>query len=146
MSGSLDQAIEVCDRKQLPPPVRTIFVFGSNLAGRHGAGAALWARNHYGARYGQGEGLSGMSYALPTKDERISTLPLARIKKHVDRFLECARDRQDLTFRVTAIGCGLAGFQPEEIAPFFRDAPENCILPREFSRVLEPAPAPRIAA
>lgn len=115
---------------------RPIFVFGSNLAGRHGKGAALFARQHHGAVYGQGEGLQGGSYAIPTKGLRIETLPLAEIKSHVERFLSFARDRQDLSFQVTAIGCGLAGYTPAQIAPMFEDAPANCRLPAEFTAVL----------
>lgn len=114
-----------------------IFVFGSNLAGRHGKGAALFAVENRGAIYGQGEGLQGQSYGIPTKDAQIETLPLEAVAEHVARFIECARSRPDLRFQVTAIGCGLAGFTPEQIAPLFRDAPANCDLPDEFRAVLE---------
>lgn len=114
-----------------------IFCFGSNRAGKHGKGAALYARQHHGAIYGQGEGLQGTSYAIPTKDASIKTLPLDVIRLHVSRFLNCARNiRPDLTFRLTPIGCGLAGYKPEQIAPMFRDAPANVILPEEFKHVL----------
>jgi hypothetical protein len=113
-----------------------IFVFGSNRAGRHGKGAALDARKFYGAIQGQGEGLQGNSYAIPTKDAAIRTLPLNIIWLHVQRFINVANYRPDLTFRVTKIGCGLAGYKPEQIAPAFRDAPANVILPDEFKRVL----------
>jgi hypothetical protein len=106
-----------------------IFVFGSNLAGRHGKGAALAARNEYGAVYGKGVGLQGQSYAIPTKDEHLNALPLNRINAYVVEFLEFARTHQGLRFRVTPIGCGLAGYDPEQIAPMFKDAPENCDLP-----------------
>lgn len=109
-----------------------IFVFGSNLAGRHGKGAALHARQHHGAIYGQGEGLQGRSYAIPTKDDRIRTLPLDVIRLHVGKFLACARYRPDVRFLLTPIGCGLAGYKPEQIAPMFRDAPPNVIIPDEF--------------
>ena len=109
-----------------------VFVFGSNLAGRHGKGAALWARIHRGAVYGQGEGRQGNSYAIPTKDERIRTLPLERVAKGVARFLSYARAHPDEQFQVTPIGCGLAGFKPAQIAPLFSDAPSNSILPDEF--------------
>lgn len=113
-----------------------IFVFGSNLAGRHGKGAALQAKQKHGAIYGQGWGLQGDSYAIPTKDERLQTLPLNLISLWVVRFLGTARYRPDLTFRLTAIGCGLAGYKPENIAPMFANAPDNVILPPEFERVL----------
>lgn len=114
-----------------------IFVFGSNLAGIHGAGAALYARQHHGAIYGQGIGLQGSSYAIPTKDHKIITLPLEIIKKYVDEFIELAKQHPEMQFQITAIGCGLAGYKPEQIAPMFKDVPENCILPEEFKKVLE---------
>ena len=102
-----------------------IFVFGSNLAGRHGAGAALDAKKRWGAIYGRGEGLQGQSYALPTKDatpwpDRPKTLSLEIIREKIVDFLEFAQLRSDLTFRMTRIGCGLAGFKDHEIAPMFR--------------------------
>lgn len=109
-----------------------VFVFGSNLAGRHGKGAALWARQHRGAIYGQGEGLQGNSYAIPTKDQNLKTLPRYEVRAAVYRFIEFARDRPDLVFEVTPVGCGLAGYRPEEIGPMFRDAPSNCRLPEDF--------------
>jgi hypothetical protein len=109
--------------------VRRIFVFGSNRAGRHGKGAALEARRKYGAVYGQGEGLQGDSYAIPTKDERLRSLPLSEIQEHVEQFLAFARSHPDLEFMVTRVGCGLAGYTDVEIAPFFRGAPQNCALP-----------------
>lgn len=116
------------------PPV---FVFGSNRAGRHGKGAALFARQHRGAIYGQGLGLQGNSYAIPTKDEQLRTLPLKIIAHEVQVFLQFARNHQDMQFQVTAIGCGLAGYCPTDIAPMFQDAPPNCQLPPEFVAALE---------
>lgn len=113
-----------------------VFVFGSNLAGRHGKGAALWARQHRGARYGQGIGYQGNSYAIPTKDAALRTLPLAEIKLHVRDFRAFAAAHRWLTFQVTPIGCGLAGYKPEQIAPMFAGAAPNVILPEEFSAVL----------
>ena len=110
-------------------PRKRIFVFGSNLAGRHGAGAALAARNKYGAIYGQGFGRQGDSYAIPTKNSLLRTLPLGTIKVYVVGFLGYAEDHPDLTFMVTRIGCGLAGYKDKQIAPFFRGAPNNCVLP-----------------
>ena len=106
-----------------------IFVFGSNLAGRHGAGAALCARNNYGAVYGQGVGRQGYSYAIPTKDCRINTLPLETIQGYVNEFLLYARNHPELDFQVTRIGCGLAGYNDAQIAPMFTNAPSNCSLP-----------------
>lgn len=113
-----------------------IFVFGSNLAGRHGAGAAKAARQHHGAIYGQGVGLQGNSYAIPTKDEHIKTLPLDRIRPYVDEFIVFAGMHPTWTFEVTAIGCGLAGYTPYDIAPLFLGAPVNCMLPESFRAVL----------
>ena len=97
-----------------------IFVFGSNLAGRHGKGAALHARQKHGAEYGVGEGRTGNSYALPTKDERIKTRPLVDVRDSVDKFIEYAKTNPDLQFEVTKVGCGLAGFSELEIAPLFK--------------------------
>jgi hypothetical protein len=111
-----------------------IFVFGSNLAGRHGKGAALAARKQHGAIYGQSEGLQGNSYAIPTKDELLNTLHIDTIDMAVERFLEFAVAHPEMTFNVTPIGCGLAGYKPEQIAPFFKGAPENVLLPDEFKR------------
>lgn len=109
-----------------------IFVFGSNLAGRHGGGAARFALDNYGAKWGDPEGFQGRSYAIPTKDERIETLPLSRIQAYVDLFLVIAENRPDVTMILTPIGCGLAGYTPADIAPMFTDAPKNVILPEEF--------------
>lgn len=118
-----------------------VFVFGSNLAGRHGKGAALWARQHRGAIYGQGEGYQGNSYAIPTKDGNLKTLPIDEIAHHVTLFLEFALSRPDLTFQVTPIGCGLAGYQPKDIAWMFDlPPPKNLIMPPEFLGVLNPSP------
>lgn len=113
-----------------------IFVFGSNLAGRHGKGAALEARQRYGALYGQGEGLQGNSYAIPTKDRNIKTLPLEHIKVFVERFIDFATAHPELHFAVTAIGCGLAGYSPPDIAPFFKRVPANVTLCPAFIRAL----------
>lgn len=111
-----------------------IFVFGSNLAGIHGAGAAKEALKNYGAQWGQGVGMQGSSYAIPTKDERIKALPLDEIRKYVDAFLAYARRNPESQFFVTRIGCGLAGYHDSEIAPMFMDAPNNCELPYGWRR------------
>lgn len=116
--------------------MRSIFVFGSNLAGRHGKGAALFARQHHGAIYGQGVGLQGDSFAIPTKDQFLRTLPLPVIKEYVDGFREFASENPDWSFQLTAIGCGLAGYKPADIAPMFDRAPANIALPREFADYL----------
>lgn len=108
---------------------RAIFVFGSNLAGIHGAGAALHALHFRGAVWGQGIGLQGESYAIPTKDMIIRTLPLDRIHHHIQNFLDFATfDRPDLIFEVTPVGCGLAGYRQEQIKPFFDGMPSNCFF------------------
>lgn len=108
---------------------KTIFVFGSNLAGRHGKGAALYARQNHQAQYGVGVGRTGNAYALPTKDEYIRTLPLSRISVYVRQFLDYATTHPELTFQITKIGCGLAGYRESDIAPMFQTAPKNCQLP-----------------
>lgn len=113
-----------------------IFVFGSNLAGVHGAGSARHALESCGAEWGVGVGLRGESYAIPTKDRNIRTMPLEDIALFVADFLTFARERPEMTFDVVAIGCGLAGFKPEQIAPMFASAPTNCKLPPEFVAVI----------
>jgi hypothetical protein len=113
-----------------------VFVFGSNLAGRHGKGAALFARQHRGAVYGQGIGMQGNSYAIPTKDKLLYPLTLSRIQQHAADFVNYAKGNQHMKFQLTPIGCGLAGYRPEQIAPMFRDAPPNVIMPDEFRAVL----------
>jgi len=113
-----------------------VFVFGSNLAGRHGKGAARWAAQHRGAVYGVGEGFRGNSYAIPTKDANIRTLHLDEITAHVRLFKDFAAANGDLTFQLTPIGCGLAGYKPADIAPMFADAPANVTMPQEFAAVL----------
>lgn len=111
-----------------------IFVFGSNLAGRHGAGAALFARQHHGAVYGIGKGPQGSSYAIPTKDGSLNTLCLKQIAAYVGEFLIYARSRPELSFYVTRVGCGLAGYSDADISPLFAGAPENCKLPDGWRR------------
>lgn len=118
------------------PSIVPIFVFGSNLAGRHGKGAALWARRHRGAIYGQGAGRQGDAYAIPTKDERLQVLDLAAIQAHVRQFIDYARRHPDWTFELTPIGCGLAGYRPDQIAPMFADAAANIVIPDAFRAVL----------
>ncbi|UJJ60612.1 A1S_2505 family phage non-structural protein [Rhodanobacter denitrificans] len=113
-----------------------VMVFGSNLAGRHGRGAAADARRWHGAVPGVGEGLTGRAYALPTKDAALQSLPLAQVLAAIERFKDVASSRADTTFKVTRVGCGLAGFQDEQIAPAFADAPTNCRLPFVWDRLL----------
>ena len=117
--------------KELAPD--EIFVFGSNLAGHHGGGAARVALNRFGAQWGQGEGIQGQSYAIPTMQGGVET-----IKPYVDRFLDLAYEWDQNTFLVTCIGCGIAGFTPEQIAPLFDRALDmyNVVLPRDFYDIL----------
>ena len=124
---------EFTDGRITSLPDNHIFVFGSNTAGRHGKGAALDARNNFGAIPGQGYGLQGQSFGIPTKDGNLNVLDNAQIKKYVDRFLEFAKSNPNKTFVVTAIGTGLAGKNPDEIAAMFSDVPKNVILSQKFS-------------
>lgn len=111
-----------------------IFVFGSNLQGMHGGGAARVAYNKFGAVWGQGVGLQGQSYAIPTMQGGVET-----IKPYVDQFIEFAYDCDQNTFYVTRIGCGIAGFTDEEIAPLFDEAYDlyNIRLPKSFAEIIE---------
>ncbi|MBQ5576587.1 MAG: hypothetical protein IIT37_11120 [Bacteroidales bacterium] len=110
-----------------------IFVFGSNLDGHHYGGAARIANEKFGAIFGQGVGLQGQSYAIPTMQGGVET-----IRPYVDEFIEFAKQHPELTFLVTRIGCGIAGFQDSEIAPLFRGAIgiENIALPQSFMDVI----------
>lgn len=114
-----------------------VFVFGSNLAGRHGKGAALHARKHFGAIYGKGEGRQGNSYAIPTKDGNLNTLSLDDIYIFVLEFKMYARDHFEESFNVTEIGCGLAGYTPDDIAQMFNGCPENVNLPESFKKIIK---------
>lgn len=105
-----------------------VFVFGSNEAGVHGAGAALDAYKNHGARYGRSYGHYGDSFAIPTKDEYIETMPLERIQQYVEGFLAYARGHRHLKFKITQIGCGLAGLKAEDIAPMFKECSPNCFF------------------
>lgn len=105
-----------------------VFVFGSNLGGRHLAGAAKVALKRFGAVLGKGYGLQGNSFAIPTKDRRIQTLPLNIIEQYVDMFKEFAQENTQLTFYVTKIGTGLASLPDESMARLFLGSPKNCIF------------------
>ncbi len=110
-----------------------IFVFGSNLAGHHMGGAARVANIKFGAEWGVGVGLTGQSYAIPTMQGGVET-----IRPYVDEFVEFANQHQNMKFLVTRIGCGIAGFKDEEIAPLFRKAVSvsNIYLPQKFYDIL----------
>lgn len=118
------------------PTDSSIFVFGSNLAGRHGAGAAKIARLQFGAVYGIGKGITGSSYAIPTKDSRLVVLSLEEIRVHITEFLTYASAHQEVQFFITRIGCGLAGFDNADIAPLFCGATDNCSFPEEWIEFL----------
>jgi hypothetical protein len=114
-----------------------IFVFGSNEAGIHGAGAARVANKSFGAKFGVGFGLVGQTFAIPTKDHMIRTLPLERINNYVIKFAQECKKYPNLNFLVTEIGCGLAGYKPKDIAPMFKNVlAENICLPATFWKVL----------
>ena len=109
-----------------------IFVFGSNIQGMHGGGAAWYAHKKFGAEWGVGEGLTGRTYALPTMEGKSS------LKHAVDNFTLCARQHPGLIFLVTAVGCGIAGYTAGEVAPLFKEAAtlENVYLPQVFWEAL----------
>ena len=111
-----------------------IFVFGSNLAGRHGKGAALFAKTHYGAEYGVGIGRTGRAYALPTKDENLVSLPLDIIGRYILAFILHARKHADDTFLLTPVGSGLAGHSRREILELFKqhELPANVVFTKEW--------------
>lgn len=114
----------------------TIFVFGSNLAGRHGKGAAKEAYKKYGAIYGRSIGPMGESYAIPTKDFELKVLDLSVIRAYVDLFVDYTKNNPNLNFFVTAVGTGLAGYRDEDIAPMFKGA-INCWFPASWKQYLE---------
>jgi hypothetical protein len=132
------------------PTGDAVFVFGSNLAGRHGAGAAKAAREQFGARYGVGAGPTGRTYAIPTKDGRgnadlkapSQVLPLSVVAEHVSRFIDYARAHPELSFFVTRVGCGLSARPDSDVAPLFAGAPPNCSFATEWRSHLEPASRP----
>ena len=115
---------------------KAIFVFGSNEAGIHGAGAALFAYQKRGARYGFSYGHSGDSFAIPTKNEDIMTIGLDMINAYVAGFLAYATGKRKLKFMVTRLGCGIAGFTDADIAPMFVGAPKNCMFDEKWKPFL----------
>lgn len=129
-TGTLPTRITPSFINELEP--NEIFVFGSNIQGMHMGGAARVAYNKFGAEWGNGEGLQGQSYALPTMEGIEST------KLAADHFTACVKEHPELKFFVTPVGCGIAGYTPEEIAPLFHDAAhlENVFLPVSFWKVL----------
>jgi hypothetical protein len=114
-----------------------IFVFGSNLAGAHGLGAALIAARQHGAKYGRGNGHHGNSYAIPTKDAKLAILPIDRIKGFVDEFIAYAIAHPELAFQITQIGCGHSKYTAADMAPMFVAAPDNCQFDSAWQYYLE---------
>ena len=114
-----------------------VFVFGSNLQGHHGGGAARQALMQFGAVWGQGVGMQGQSYAIPTMQGGVET-----VRPYVDQFIRFAKKHSEYFFYVTRIGCGIAGFKDSDIAPLFSDAlsVENICLPESFVKVIADAP------
>ena len=115
-----------------------IFVFGSNLSGWHGAGAAKAARDHFRAKIGIGVGFTGQCYAIPTKNYKVETMKYHEIIPFVEQFVHVTNSQQDMEFYITRVGCGLAGFKDESIAPLFKNCnPENCSMPEPWRIYLE---------
>lgn len=115
--------------------IDTVFVFGSNLAGRHGKGAALVARNEWGAAYGLGTGFTGDAYAIPTKDENLEALSLDKIQEYVNEFLKVVKLHPTIIFYVTAFGTGLAGYSVTQIKELFGDfskLPYNIVFTKDW--------------
>jgi hypothetical protein len=112
-----------------------VFVFGSNLAGRHGKGAAKYAREHYGAEYGVGIGRTGDAYAIPTKDHALHVLALISIEKFIREFVQYAKENPNDTFLLTPVGTGLAGYRKDEIFPLickYAPIPSNIVFTKEW--------------
>lgn len=134
MSDLINAAENSLNRRFTPEHIsrlapNEVFVFGSNLAGLHGGGAARAALMHFGAIMGKGTGIQGQSYAIPTMQGGVET-----IRPYVDDFIRYAAEHPSLTFLVTRIGCGIAGFDDAEIAPLFAEATrlKNVVLPESF--------------
>lgn len=128
MKGRITHHIEELSKNE-------IFVFGSNVQGKHAGGAARLAHEKFGAEWGMEEGLTGQTYAIPTVDFTSPLrMDLADIRMFVDRFIEYAKANKDKKFLVTEIGCGIAGFKIQQIAPMFRESlfVSNISLPKSF--------------
>jgi hypothetical protein len=115
-----------------------VFVFGSNLAGRHLAGAAFQAKEQFGAEDGVSEGLTGRCYAFPTLDKHLRRLPLWRLEEARDLFFETARQNPHLRFLMTKVGCGIAGYPENQMRSLFREAPANVVLPEDWQPTTQP--------
>lgn len=112
-----------------------VFVFGSNLAGRHGLGSAKEAMYRHGAIWGKGVGFHGRSYAIPTKDHKLRVMPIEKIRPYVSDFIKFAKEHPEMEFCIVAVGCGLAGYTPAQMAPLFEGAPKNCIFATNWNKV-----------
>lgn len=123
-------------RDETLPENGEIWVFGSNLRGRHGRGAAQVALEKYGAEEGQGIGYKGNSFAIPTKDRFIRSLNLSEIKKYVDIFRAFTYSHPEFKFFVTRVGCGYAGYRNSQIAGMFANCNDNCIVPVQWKAYL----------
>lgn len=126
------------------PLPRWIFVFGSNLVGRHGAGAARDAVRLHGAKPGVGQGLQGNSWALPTKDAHLQPLPLTAIQEEALSLTHYANFAPNYHFQLTRVGCGLSGYSDQQIAPLFTDPPANLHLPGRWLSIAHPGALPRV--
>lgn len=135
-----EQGAQALVQTEQKPARKSVFVFGSNLAGRHGAGAALHARLHYGAEYGIPFGMTGRAFGIPTKDRELRTLPIERIEHFVRKFIWWAERTPQNDYQVTRIGCGLAGYKDQDIAPLFKGAPSNCHLPPGWRDLADKGP------
>lgn len=113
-----------------------VFVFGSNLLGRHFEGSALHALKFYGAVYGQGDGWQGEAYAIPVRDRELRVLPPPEVYEWVRRFVRFARANPTMTFLVSEVGCGSEGYDATCMAPMFHDCPPNCQLSDRFKEIL----------
>ncbi|EHU1357117.1 hypothetical protein OFN07_02110 [Acinetobacter baumannii] len=118
-------------------PEDTVFVFGSNMAGQHGNGAARVASQHFGAVEGVGRGWAGQSFAIPTLNEHIQQMPLSQIEHYVEDFKVYAKNHPKMKYFVTALGCGIAGYKVSEIAPLFKGIHHNVIFPESFKPYVE---------
>lgn len=115
----------------------TVFVFGSNLAGTHAGGAAKTALLHFGAIKGVGRGWSGQSYAIPTMNEHLQQMPLSQIQHYIEDFKIYTKNHPKLKYFITSLGCGVAGYKVEEIAPMFKGISKNVIFPASFRPFVE---------
>lgn len=115
----------------------TIFVFGSNMAGTHAGGAAKIALQHFGATKGVGRGWAGQSFAIPTMNEHLQQMPLSQIQHYIDDFKIYVKHHPKMKFFITAVGCGVAGYKVEEIAPMFKGIGQKVIFPASFRPFVE---------